>query len=99
MELFNHLQNFQTQLVLNFGCDVITEGLSWEFPPLNRYCDVKPYCTYWKEKHTILIQVVIEVAQAANARGPISNKEEVADSFQACSVCIMEYFHPPDVLI
>ena len=40
-----------------------------------------------------------EVAQAANARGPISNKEEVADSFQACSVCIMEYFHPPDVLI
>ena len=40
-----------------------------------------------------------EAAQAANARGPISNKEEVADSFQACSVCIMEYFHPPDVLI
>ena len=39
------------------------------------------------------------VAQAANAWGPISNKEEVADSFQACSVCIMEYFHPQDVLI
>ena len=41
----------------------------------------------------------MEVTQAANARGPISNKEEVADSFQACSVCIIEYFHPPDVLI
>ena len=63
--------------------------------------DFKIYCDWpWSICSLHLLFVLgLEVAQAANARGPISNKEEVADSFQACSVCIMDYFHPPDVLI
>ena len=33
-----------------------------------------------------------EDAHVADSRGPISKKNQKADSFHACSVCIMDYF-------
>ena len=40
----------------------------------------------------IALPHIFEDAHFADSRGPMSFKNQVADSFYVCSVCIMDYF-------